>query len=307
MHPRSARFVRAALLGGGLLFAVSTPAHAQFGKLKKMGADAIKDATKGKVSEKKAEAKGAVAPGAKAESVPVLTEDGVALVVASLLPYAKTAQIELDLKNARAKADAARAAHEPVKEAEATCREKAEADMEKMAQDPMKMMARAQASDAKRKALDTQSKGVQARLKAATAAGDMRRAAYLQDTLTVLSLRSTMLMYAPNCTVSFMPAAIVEEQYLRIEADKSNSQFDPGAAVKGVMTKREFGIARERIAIWAIMQDEPMKAGPYGVFTPAEEAALKANAADIRKLTPLFKSGAIAWTQWYDLPDWDKD
>ncbi|MBY0491091.1 MAG: hypothetical protein K2R93_14710 [Gemmatimonadaceae bacterium] len=45
---RRSRLMTAALLAGAALSATATPAHAQLGKLKKLGADAIKEAAKAK-------------------------------------------------------------------------------------------------------------------------------------------------------------------------------------------------------------------------------------------------------------------
>jgi hypothetical protein len=48
-----------------------------------------------------------------------------------------------------------------------------------------------------------------------------------------------------------------------------------------------------------------MKAGPAGVVTPEELAALKANETGIRKLTGAFKAQTLPWVMWTDVKEWD--
>jgi hypothetical protein len=300
MRSPSGTFLRvvaqAAALAGAL--GVATPAHAQLGKLKKMGADAIKDAAKDKVSDKKPDAKGtgSSASSVKArETFPALTEDKVALVVASLATAGKRAQI-------KAAAKAARPAHEARQKASNDC---LNAAAEKV--NPAQMMASAQSNASKLQALGKQQDALQKKTALAQQTKNTRLEVFTRDSLIVLGIRANFIqLSASHCTMDFTPAAILEEEILEREDNGSQGMFDPGAAVRGVLTHREFGLARERIALWGLMQDDPaMKGGPAGIFSEEEVAALKANEADIRKLVPSFKAQTLAWVMWSDVKQWD--
>ncbi|WP_353268624.1 hypothetical protein [Gemmatimonas sp.] len=302
---RASVAVRTTCVASGLLLALTaSPAHAQFGKLKKMGADAIKDAAKEKItSDKKPEtAAASAAPAAAKKSVaaPVLTTDKVALIVASLAPQLKDA-IRRDAAS-RAMAEWA-----PKKKANDEC-------MSTLGQnaDPMALMANAQKNEAKITALQKQSEGANARLNKATAAGDLRAQTFLQDTVTVLMLRGALLSTSGKCTAEFTPTAILDyqiterERYAKGGSGDSAEGFDPGPSVRGGMTAYEYGLLRERIALWALMQENPALrgTGKEGVFTADETAALTAHAADIKKMSSLFKSDALIWKTWNDVKSW---
>lgn len=293
--------LRAALLASTLLASVgvATPAHAQFGKLKKMGADAIKEAAKGKVADKKPDVKGAGGASSVSarETFPALTDDKVALVVASLGSVSKRAQF-------KAEANAARPAFETRRKASNDC---VNAATEKMSSDPMKMAAAAQANAAKTQALSKQMEGLQKKLDLANKTKNTRMEVFARDSITVLGTRASLLQFnASHCVVEFTPVSMLELEILEREDNGSEGLFDPGEAVRGLMTHREFGLARERIALWALMQEDPAyKGGSAGVFTAEEVAALKANEADIKKLTPAFKAQTLPWAMWSDVKEWD--
>ena len=58
------------------------------------------------------------------------------------------------------------------------------------------------------------------------------------------------------------------------------------------MTRGQFGRLRERVAVYAIT------GGKEDPFTAEERAVLDARAADLAKLTPLFRDGLLEWGQW---------
>lgn len=293
---------------GLLLMLTASPAQAQFGKLKKMGADAIKDAAKDKVSGEKKPAEGTATTSAagsptaakKAASAPVLTTDKVALIVASLAPQ---------LKDAQRRDTYARAMAEwtPKKEASDACM----STLSKNA-DPMALMANVQKNEARITALQKQSEAANARLSKASAAGDMRAQLFLQDTVSVLMVRSALLTTGGKCTAEFTPVAILEyqaaerERYTKSGSGESAEGFDPGSAARGSMSQYEYGLLRERMALWALMQENPALrgTGKEGVFTADETAALTAHAVDIKKMTALFKSDALIWKTWNDVKSW---
>ncbi|GAB1344182.1 hypothetical protein [Gemmatimonas sp.] len=292
-----------------VLMALATPAHAQLGRLKKMGSDAIKDAAKDKLStDKKDAAKPATATAAsaatpaaaskpKSAGMPVLDDDRIALVLASLGPMVKEAQVRADA------AVASRAYVEKKKISDA-CVQQASKNV-----NPMAMAAAAQKNSARITALQNQTEPIQRRLNKAVADNNLRSQLYLQDSLSVLSMRTASLSMGTNCIFEFAPPVMLEARLLEMQGSSSNGDggtFDPGEATRSTISRYEFGVLRERIALWALLQENPALKGlgKEGVFTEEEQAALAIHAAEIKKLTPLFKSDAMIWKAWSDLRDW---
>lgn len=291
-----------------LLALCASSAEAQLGRLKKMGADAIKDAAKDKLStDKKDAAKPGATPASsatpaaaskpKSAGMPVLDDDRIALVLASLGPLVKEAQI-------RADAEAASRAYVEKKKIGDACVQQASKNV-----NPMAMAAAAQKNSARITALQKQTEPMQRRLNKAVEDKDLRTQLYLQDSLSVLSMRSASLSMGTTCIFEFAPPAMLEARLLEMQ-DRSSSgdggNFDPGEATRGVLSRYEYGILRERIALWALLQENPALKGlgKEGVFTAEEQAALGIHAAEIKKLTALFKSDAMIWKGWSDVRDW---
>lgn len=286
-----------------LLALCASSAEAQLGKLKKMGASAIKDAAKEKLGTDKKEAvKGATeassaAGGASRDAMPTLDDDRIALVLASLMPQVKAAE-------ERAAAAAVRTAYLEKKKASDACMDRAGKDF-----NPMTVSANAEKNATAINTLQKQIDAAQTRLNAAFSAGDLRRQVFLQDTVTVLTQRSAALTMGAPCTFEFTPPPMILERYSQLQerqAGKADNGFDPGEATREVLTRYQFGLLRERVALWALSQDDPALKGlgKEGVFTAAEQTALAGHAAEIRKLTPLFKRDAMIWKTWDDLRDW---
>jgi len=288
-----------ALVAAVSLLAAPRAASAQLGKLKKMGADAIKDAAKDKLGiDKKAPATDAAtaAGGTKAAGIPTLDDDRIALVIASLAPQVKAAQI-------RAEAAAATAAYEAKEKASTECFERAS-----NAVNPMSLGELSKRNAAQITALQTQSNAVQQRLNEAMQANDLRKQAYLDDSVTVLTERITLLTIGAPCTKEFAPPVVVEARVRSLQGPSNNgrSRFDPGEATRGALSRTEYGMLRERIALWTLMQAKAVleDIGKEGVFSAEEQAALAKHSADLAKLAPLFKSDAMLWKTWGDLRDW---
>jgi hypothetical protein len=288
-----------------LLALCASSAEAQLGRLKKMGSDAIKDAAKDKLStDKKEAAKPGAIPAAaataaakpKSAGMPVLDDDRIALVLASLGPLEKEAQIRSD-------AAAATQAYAEKKKIGDACVQQASKNV-----NPMAMAAAAQKNTARITALQKQTEPMQRRLNKAVEDKDTRAQLYLQDSLNVLSMRSASLSMGTTCIFEFAPAAILEARLLEMQnrSGGESGSFDPGEATRGVLSRYEYGILRERIALWALLQENPALKGlgKEGVFTAEEQAALGMHAAEIKKLTPLFKSDAMIWKGWSDVRDW---
>lgn len=294
------------VLGGLLLMVVASPAQAQLGRLKKLGADAVKDAAKDKLAGKKDTA--TVAPatasssggGTSAKKVDLaLTDDRIALVVASLQPMVAEAQKREEL---------ARVTREYRAKTEATnkCMEAATKSF-----NPMTMGSMSEKTQADLERAGARTEAAQKRLSAAIERQDRRAQLFLQDTVNVLLQRSAYLTMGAKCTIDFTPTAIIEAQIAAqsrtvVSEDMDSDTFDPPAVAKEQLTRYQYAVIRERIALWALQQDNPTLkgVGKEGVFTAEEQAALAANAADIKKLTPYFKSGSMRWSTWGDLKAW---
>ncbi|MBY0491092.1 MAG: hypothetical protein K2R93_14715 [Gemmatimonadaceae bacterium] len=161
-------------------------------------------------------------------------------------------------------------------------------------------------------ALTKQLEAVNKRSQAAMAKDDFKNAIALRDTSMVLTMMQGIMTIGANCTYPYMPAAMIEAQAAaeknpRAGSDDSdnNGSFDPGPAAKKVMSYQEFGMVRERAALWAMAQANPSIAkGSEGKFTPDEEAVLAAKAAQVKKLADLFQTNALRWSTWGDLKSW---
>jgi hypothetical protein len=298
--------LRAASLAGALLVFAS-PAQAQFGKLKKIGADAIKDAAKDKMSGANKKDSATTSTGAKAASSAgsasassssvkkndfTLTEDRVALVLVSL---------ESQVADAQKRDEGIRAirAYLLSKQALDSC-----IQLATKRATPATMGASAQKNSARITAIDDQARAASKRMSAAMEAGDMKTAGMIADTVNVLQTRSGLLTMGATCKAEFKPAALAERDNGQ-QDDDVNGTYNPGATVTELLSRYEYGMLRERIALWALLQENPSLAkGKEGVYTDAEQAALTANAAGIKKLTPYFKSDAMIWKTWNDLKSW---
>ena len=203
----------------------------------------------------------------------------------------------------RAEAAAAIAAYEARQKASGECFERAS-----NAANPMSLGESARRNATQIEALQKQSNAVQQRLNAAMQANDLRKQAYLDDSVTVLTERMTLLTIGATCTREFAPPVVVEAR-VRSQQGPSNgdrARFDPGEATRGALSRTEYGILRERIALWTLMQAKAVleDIGKEGVFSAEEQAALAKHSADLAKLAPLFKSNAMLWKTWGDLRDW---
>lgn len=301
--PRS----RVVLAVATALLAVSSPAEAQLGKLKKMGADLAKDAAKEKIDGKKETPAKPGSTGSSSGSVSsrnaelTLDEDRVALVVASLQPMVADAERRRELRIVREQ-------HEQKVAAMQACASAAQARASSMP--PMTLAERMQQNEAALNRLTKEIEGLTQRLSTAISANDTRKRIYITDSVSVAQSRMALLAVGANCAVEYTPSLVLEEQ-VRSESrtvasdNMDDGAFNPPAVVKENLTPYQYGLLRERIALWALKQENPsLKVGKQGTFTPEEEAALQANASDIRKLTPLFKDGSLRWSSWGDLGRW---
>lgn len=139
---------------------------------------------------------------------------------------------------------------------------------------------------------------------------------YLQivDSTQVMSSMSAVTMFGldAKCKPAFKPAAILDEEAARMARANSGSS-DNGASVIEVKTStraglsnRQFGMVRERAALWALQQsgNAPVGNSKYQVFTAAEQAVLEAKAARLKAMAPFLKASPHHWLTWSDLSTW---
>ena len=289
-----------------LLFAAPlSDAQAQFGKLKKIGVDAIKDKAKEKVGDKETpevSKPGAAAEGSTrvaADSKPVsmtLNASQLDLMLAALTPMAADAEQTTQTK--RLAADHAR----KLKLAEKCQKDATDAMIAKrigpVTSEAAKTRARALSKEADRlvavmtKAYETQ---------------DLRAGAFAQDSMNTLQMQIVVLEMGLSCKFEFTPPAVMETMVATygMSGDLPAAESTVPAAARATFTKYQFALLRERIALFALSSADPSaKVGKEGVFTDDERAALTARAADIQKLTPYFKNGTLAWVGARDLAKW---
>lgn len=299
---RRSRLITAAFLAGAALAATATPAHAQLGKLKKLGTDAIKEATKDKAAEKagvkepEAAKPTASASGKKADYS--ITAERLDVLLASLEPL--VADAEKMAAGKKAEAD-----YKAKKDAADACMQRASKMFNPMA------MTMDEKKTARIEALSKQLEGVNQRSQAAMAKDDFKNAIALRDTSMVLTVMQGVMTIGANCTYPYMPAAMIDAQAAmeknngaRSSDDSDGSgSFDPGPSARKLMSQQEFGMVRERAALWVLAQSNPSLA-KGAKFTPDEESALGAKGPQLKKMGPLFESNALRWSTWGDLKRW---
>lgn len=297
---RRSRLLTAAFLASAATAMAATPAQAQLGKLKKLGTDAIKEATKDKAAEKAGVkepevAKSSASTGKKADYS--ITAERLDLLLASLEPLVT----EAEKVAAGKKAEADYKAKKDVADA---CMQRAQKMFNPMA------MSMDDKKAARIEALSKQLEGVNKRSQAAMARDDFRNAIALRDTSMVLTVMQGVMTIGANCTYPYMPLAMIDAQAAMEKnngasaGDRDGSgSFDPGPAARKAMTQQEFGMVRERAALWVLSQSNPsLSKGTK--FTPEEESALGAKGPQLKKLAPLFEASALRWSTWGDLKSW---
>jgi hypothetical protein len=145
---------------------------------------------------------------------------------------------------------------------------------------------------------------------------DKRAYEYVQDTLRVLGSESQLAMFGVTTCgkVRYAPSALLDAKAARAArtntvVDESGVRWDINvpANKRAGMSHYQFGMVRERMALWSLIQAGAIpadKAGKDGVFTDAERSALTARNADIAKLAPMFRDGTMRWTNWGDITSW---
>lgn len=288
-----------------LVLAAASPAQAQIGsRLKKLGEDAVKDAAKGKLGGAKdssaaaggaSDASGAAGGATSAKVDLTVTADRVTMVMAAMQPAAQKAK-------AVAAAKAEQGSYETKRDAAVAC-----------VQDATKggAMPSNAGMTAAQKLSDRQS-AMSERYSASLTGSDRRKTLYLEDSLQVLThtLTATMFGVTGKCGARpYMPAAVIE---VAAQTDPNNQGDDFNTLTVSdpalsAMTRYQFGMVRERIALYAMAQAgliAAKAAGKEGVFTEEELAVLTARRDELVAMAPLFKGGTLTWSGTSDLRGW---
>lgn len=299
-HPR-VQLMRRALLAtavalGAALF-LPSDAHAQLGKLKKLGGDIVKEASREAVGlpPKPADAAASSAPKPKVDHT--VTPERLDAVMVALAP-----QVE------EARREAAAGAVEKSFRAKRTAWEKCVELAGKNATGLSEPYLNASEKETGKSA------EAMGRLAKAMQAGDKRTTAYLQDTVGVFTMEMTAMMVGAKCgPAMYTPSAMIEAQLVRDagtggEVDESGRVkrvfIVPEASRKG-LTAQQFGVLRERVAIYAIaLAKGDGSESSLSSFTDGEHAALKSRASDLKAMAPFFRDGHMRWTTWGDVKGW---
>ncbi len=303
MTPRAAARRPLSALAVLVLLGAAAPAEAQLLKrVRQMAQEKVADAVGQGGADRAAgaDAEGAAAPGAAAPGaatpatrrgpLPITAERLDAFFVAMRPAIDRAERGRADFE-ARKAYEAAEAVYKPKRDRWETCINGAG--------EKMKAQFASQGYQAQmRAAQDLQTKmnrhlaGTGELSMAATEAeqrGDNARAAALKDSADVLTYRMYVDMMPSAKECGAPPRRPVEPR----RADGTTPEqlvLQPAG-----MTRGQFGRLRERVAVYALT------GGKEGPFTAEERATLDARAADLAKLTPLFRDGLLEWGQWTEL------
>ena len=288
MHrrPHSSLFIAGAAIAA-LVFAPSMAA-AQLGRLKKAAVDAAKDKTTGKKDD---------APSNGEDYV--ITADRLSAVMAVMEPQMKAVQADMARKASTDDYIARKKAFE-------SC---AETAVKSRAPGAMPSTTAMQKYGASVQKIGPMSQRAQAALQAKK----YREYIAINDTTTVMSLLSTLIMMDMDgkCKPAYKPDALINdeaEQAARNGSGSSSSsdQLTIAPAGRAGMTNRQFGMVRERVALWALQQSNnaPTGTSKYQNFTPAEQSVLETRGDRLKAMGPTLKVASQHWLAWGDIANW---
>jgi hypothetical protein len=290
-YPALSTFVTRVFLPLALLGLAPSAAQAQFGKLKDMGARAAKEAAARKVIEAAGgEVSSAGSSGSSSSSGRVsydITAERLDAVLAAITPFVEEAKRRESAKQQVAAFEAKRKTYEDCATAAAK---------RTMAVTPENIQKSAEFTARTAPMLERYSVISQDPSK-------KREMLMLQDSMTVLSVQGQLVMVGGKCgTPVYRTLAIVDAE-LAEEQSSGDGQIQVPAAQRAGMTTSQFGRIRERIALWALIQEGHAKP-TEGRFTDAESQALQVKASELKTLAPFFRDGSLSWTNWGDLKGW---
>ncbi|MEP6780042.1 MAG: hypothetical protein ABJC26_09150 [Gemmatimonadaceae bacterium] len=272
-------------------FALLSPntASAQLGRLKKAVGDAAKDAA------------GAKDKSSGTENFPI-TAERLDAVIATFEPAVLAAQRAATLK-------AATSEYEKARKAQEICFESAsKALMANGGRPPTPTPEKIKQITA----VSTTTSALMQRMGPAQQANHYREAAAIQDSMTVLSMSSSSIMMGldSKCPkMPFKPAVMLDDDAMHMAGGGSSNQstqLTVAPPARAGMTNYQFGMVRERAALWALQQtgNAPVGTNKYSVFTKDEQATLESRGDKLKKMVPFFKEQPTRWTGWSDLVNW---
>lgn len=288
----SARCVVAALalLSGGMV----TPADAQLGKLKKIGADAIKDAAKEKAGVKEPE-KAAGSRDARVDYA--ISEERLTAVVSFLTPQVAEAEKRAELRTVMRDYDT---------------KQKAATECFTNATKGDVMPDIEAATSPRAEALTKKSSAYQTKQIEASKAKNYRGMVAFMDSSTVTQMQLASITFsATKCPpMPFKPVALIDAEASAMErgaagkgVEESSGAGTVPASLRVGMTTGQFGRIRERVAIWVLMRRGDLPPDTEK-FTDDEVAFLTAHADALMRLGAVFKTGALRWATWEDITTW---
>ncbi|HEY0929160.1 MAG TPA: hypothetical protein VGE27_04525 [Gemmatimonas sp.] len=266
-------------------------AQAQFGKLKDMGARAAKEAAARKVIEAAGgEAASAGSSGSNSSSGRVsydITAERLDAVLAAITPFVEEAKQREANKRQVAAFEAKRKTYEDCANAAAK-----------------RTMAVTPDNIAKSSEFTAKTVPMIERYTAISQDPSKKRETLmLQDSMQVLAVEAQLIMVGGKCgTPVYRTVAVVDAELAEMEPS-GDGQIQVPAAQRAGMTTSQFGRIRERIALWALIQEGHAKP-TEGRFTDAESQALQVKASELKSLAPFFRDGSLSWTNWGDLKGW---
>ncbi len=272
---RSARALRAPYTAAALLAvaAAAAPAEAQFLKrVKQMAQDQVAEAVG-------ARAAGA-AHGQASRATVAITPERLDVFLAAMGPAVARAERLYGARQAAAAYEAAVAAYQRKREARLACSDSVRQRSAAPTPDRQLRFARENA----RATPELQA------LQAAMTSGSPGRMEAVQERMEAREYRLSKILY-PGLEV----CGAYQERPTKPPEPEPEPPVAPAAGAAGGMTAEQFGVLRERIAVYALT------GGKQDPFTAEERAALDARAADLARLAPLFREGLLEWGHWYDL------
>lgn len=276
--------------GLALTFAALVPgaAHAQLGKLKKAATEAAKD---------KAGIKKEDAPSAKEDFV--ITAERLDAVLAFVEPQAKKAEVAVAGAAAKKDYDASVKAFEKC--------------LNGVTSGGMAIPTPEAAQRAS--AITQKVSSMSQRAQKALADKQYRTYVATSDTLNTMNFTATLIMLGAEskCKLAYKPAAVVDaeaaetaRQYAQGESGNGSSLASIAPSARAGMTYQQFGMVRERAALWSLQQtnNAPVGNSKYSVFTAAEQSVLDARGDRLKKLAPYFKGNNLPWLSWGDIANW---
>lgn len=287
--PHAARYAVAAALFAAL---VPSLACAQLGRLKKAAADAAKEAAGVKNESAASNSNGNL----------VITAERLSAVMAAMTPIMQQAEME----------SASRAANgEYLKKKKAfdSCVETQSKSMSTGAMPSMDGMT-------KSGAMSQKSVDMMQRSQAALQAKRYREYVAVSDSMGAYATLSTLAMFNLETKCGqpvYMSSAMIDIEAAKLSRPRSGEVGENGrektlvpANQRAGMSTYQFGMIRERAALWALQQtnNAPVGDNKYSVFTAEEMTVLEAQGAQLKKWAPYFKERPSLWATWADLATW---